>query len=110
MKRTILLALVLFLCLSTVSCGSADKKENAHRANLNVTEVDYNPYYRECMKRITDPAAVAYLNGRGISIETAKACYLGYDPKSDPAGKGYPTARIILPTPSASRSPIGPLR
>ena len=29
MKRTILLALVLFLCLSTVSCGSADKKENA---------------------------------------------------------------------------------
>lgn len=76
----------------------ADKKKIEYRANTSVTEVDYNPYYRECMKRITDPVAISYLQGRGISLETAKACYLGYDPKSDPAGKGYPTARIILPT------------
>ena len=59
---------------------------------------DYRAYYRECMQRIEDPAAVAYLTARGISLETAKRCYLGYDPRSDPTGKRHPAARIIIPT------------
>lgn len=67
---------------------------------------NYQQYYRECKKRITDPAAVSYLTGRGISLETAKAYWIGYDPEADPANapgamgdeiKPHPTPRIIVP-------------
>lgn len=77
----------------------ADKEGSPQGTNKEATAApDNRQYYRECMKRITDPAAVAYLTGRGISIETARRYYLGYDPKADPAGKGYPSPRIIIPT------------
>ena len=69
---------------------------------------DCRPYYSECVKRITDPAAVAYLEKRGISLETARAAFVGFDPAADPAnapgGIGeikHPCPRIILPTTSA---------
>lgn len=67
---------------------------------------DFTEYYRECAGRITDPAAAAYITGRGISIETAKRYMLGYDPKADPAGapgatgytyRPHPAPRLIIP-------------
>lgn len=67
---------------------------------------DFTAYYRECADRITDPAAAAYITGRGISIETAKKYWIGYDPKADPAkapgatGNAYrphPAPRLIIP-------------
>ena len=70
---------------------------------------DYTDYYRACVARLEDPAAVKYLNGRGISIKTARAAWIGYDPAADPAnnpgGEGqskYPEPRIIIPCNSAS--------
>lgn len=68
---------------------------------------DFTNYYRECMGRLTDPAAVSYLQARGISVETAAACGVGFDPAADPANapgagtnarKLYPAPRIIIPT------------
>ena len=58
---------------------------------------DYTEYYKQCRERLTDPAATSYLQGRGISIETAAAYWIGYDPAADPAQSGHPTPRIILP-------------
>lgn len=67
---------------------------------------DFTAYYRECADRITDPAAAAYITGRGISIETAKKYWIGYDPQADPANapgamgdarRLFPTPRIIIP-------------
>lgn len=60
--------------------------------------VDYTEYYRDCRDRLADPAAVSYLEARGISIDTAREYWLGYDPAADPAGAGHPAARIIIPT------------
>lgn len=68
---------------------------------------DYTEYYRECTARLTDPAALSYLQSRGISLETARAYSLGYDPAADPANapgaaaganKPHPVPRIIIPS------------
>jgi len=68
---------------------------------------NFVPYYRECMARIDDPRAEAYLASRGISLETARACNVGFDPVADVAShpgdmsgtKYYHSEpRIILPT------------
>lgn len=69
--------------------------------------VDFTEYYRQCAARVEDPAAVAYIKEcRGISIETAKEYWIGYDPQADPANapgamgdepRQYPTPRIIIP-------------
>ncbi len=61
-------------------------------------KTDYLEYYKACRSRILDPAAVQYLNARGISEETAAAYWLGYDPQADPAKAGKPCPRIIIPT------------
>lgn len=67
---------------------------------------DFTAYYQTCADRITDPAAVSYLQGRGISLDIARRFMLGYDPAADPAGapgamadeyKAHPTPRIIIP-------------
>lgn len=65
---------------------------------------DFSTYYAQCLARLDDPAALAYLQGRGISRETALIYSIGYDPAADPAnapgGEGqtlYPTPRIIIP-------------
>ena len=44
---------------------------------------DLSEYFAECRVRLHDPAAVAYLTERGISLETAEYCGLGYDPRAD---------------------------
>ena len=66
--------------------------------NATETPTDYTAYYRECMPRINDPAAVKYLEKRGISLDTARAYCIGYDPAADPAQSGHPCPRLIIPT------------
>lgn len=59
---------------------------------------DFTDYYAQCRARLSDPAAVSYLNGRGISYQTAARYGLGFDPQADPAEAGHPTPRIIMPS------------
>lgn len=58
---------------------------------------DNSAYYRQCRERITDPAAISYLQARGISLAVAQLCGLGFDPAADPAGSGHKTPRLIIP-------------
>lgn len=72
--------------------------EGRETANTKPAEApDLTEYYKECADRITDEIAVTYLQGRGISLETAQNNFLGFDPAADPAGKGYKAPRIIIP-------------
>lgn len=59
---------------------------------------DLSDYFAACRARLRAPAAVAYLSGRGISLETAERCGLGYDPRADPAGRHCFCPRIIIPS------------
>ena len=86
---------------------SENNKKIAHRANIGQAAADYRTYYEICRGRLNDPAASSYLQARGISIDTAAACGIGYDPTADPAGapgalgdeyKAHPAARLIIPT------------
>lgn len=71
-------------------------------------QADYTAYYQTCRAGLKDPAAVAYLKGRGISAETAERFWIGFDPAADPASapgaigadqaKAHPVPRLILPT------------
>lgn len=81
----------------------AERPEGGKESEIE-QPADYRDYYIECCKRLYDPAAVSYLAGRGISIETARAAYIGFDPAADPAsapgGIGevkHPCPRIIIP-------------
>ena len=70
---------------------------------------DNSRYYGECIERLDDPAAISYLQARGISQETAAAYFVGYDPAwisptviKNQQAKGSswrpdPTKRIIIP-------------
>lgn len=86
---------------------SASDDKNPTEGTETPTAADYREYYKACRKRLNDPAAVSYLQARGISIETAAACFVGYDPQADPAGapgemgdgyRPHPAPRIIFPT------------
>ena len=90
---------------------SADKDKSSASIgndpqNENKSPADYTAYYAECVDRITDPAAVSYLEARGIKPYTAAAAGIGYDPLADPANdpgvssvlNHHPTPRIIVPT------------
>lgn len=66
---------------------------------------DYTEYYKVCRERISSREAISYLLARGISVDTAAAYWIGYDPAADlafaPGGKGsikHPCRRIIIPT------------
>lgn len=59
---------------------------------------DYTEYYKQCVERLNDPAARDYLASRGISVETAAAYWIGYDPFADPAQSGRPAPGMIMPT------------
>lgn len=61
------------------------------------TTRDFGQYIDACARNITDPRALAYLQARGLSIETATAYGLGFDPQADPAGTGHPCPRLIIP-------------
>ena len=75
-------------------------ENNAQRAAQSLTDDTLNltSYYRECKERLKDPRAASYLQARGISLETAAAYWIGFDPHSDPAQSSHPTPRIILPS------------
>jgi replicative DNA helicase len=85
--------------------------KTAQRGSQSQTEAlaDYTQYYKVCRERLSDPAAVSYLQARGISVDTAEAYWLGYDPAADPANNPgsvneasrFPTPRIIIPTTAA---------
>ena len=72
---------------------------------------DYRAYYAECMSELQNAdEAKAYLQGRGISLETAIACNIGFDRRADPANapgalktdpKRHPAPRLIIPTSAA---------
>lgn len=83
------------------------KVQQAATESATGATADYREYYKACVQRITDPAAVDYLQSRGISVETALNNYVGFDPEADPANapgamgnenKPYPCPRIIIPT------------
>lgn len=76
--------------------GNTTAQQNG--AQRGAEAADHTEYYRECWERLGDPAAVSYLSARGISLSTAAAYRIGYDPKADPAQSGHPTPRIIIPT------------
>lgn len=90
----------------------ADSPKSPQRATGGAEDTanDYSQYYMECAERIEDPAAVSYLKARGINLDTAIACGIGYDPawispttRRNQRAKGKdwlpePTARIIIPT------------
>ena len=87
----------------TIAPAAAEKPTEATRE----PQADYTEYYKACKARINDPAAVAYLESRCISVETAKKYWIGYDPAADPANapgaigdeyKPHPCPRIISPT------------
>ena len=82
------------------------QEAKAPETTVETPTADYMDYYRECMTRINDPAAAAYLQSRGISPATAAAYWLGFDPAADPANapgagadeqKPHPCPRIIVP-------------
>lgn len=67
---------------------------------------DFTAYYKACSEKISDPAAISYLQNRKISIETAQRFNIGFDPAADPANapgatadeyKAHPAPRIIAP-------------
>ena len=83
---------------------TATANKGAQSATESAGEADYTDYYKTCKERITDPAAVEYLQRRGISLETAATYWIGYDPAADPASapagnghKPHPCPRIIVP-------------
>ena len=67
---------------------------------------DFTEYYKACLDRLEDPRAAAYLKQRGISTETARRYWVGFDPEADPAKapgamgadpRQHPAPRIIIP-------------
>lgn len=64
----------------------------------------HREYIRQAQANIEHPAAVAYLKGRGIDVETARAWGLGYDPDAGRAQREDGTycrrGRIVIPWPS----------
>lgn len=89
------------------STGREEAPAAEETAQEAAETANYSAYYRECRKRLNDPAAVAYLQGRGISMDTAAAYWMGFDPAADPASapgamgneyKPHPCPRIIIPT------------
>ena len=67
---------------------------------------DFTEYYKAGIERLEDPRAAAYITGRGISLETARRYWVGFDPEADPANapgamgadqRPHPAPRIIIP-------------
>jgi len=90
--------------------GSTETPQNGEtpqRACKRATEgaADFTAYYEECSARVEDPAAVSYLNGRGV-LGPAIFLGVGFDPQADPANapgamgedhRPHPCPRIIIP-------------
>lgn len=72
------------------------------RPSNEATARDFGQYIADCGEHLRDPQPIAYLQGRGISLETAEAYGVGYDPATGylviPASTRYYTARATDPT------------
>lgn len=75
---------------------SQAEDQSAGRPQIRAAK-DHTEYYQQCRQRITAPEARSYLEVRGISIEAAIACGIGYDPAADPAESGHRAPRLIIP-------------
>ena len=87
----------------------ANAPENSAQQPTAASIADYTAYYEKCSRNMNDPAAISYLQARGISEATAAAFHLGYDAAwisptviKNQQAKGSdwkpdPTARIIMP-------------
>lgn len=93
-----------------------DQQEQSENPSLigqepNQQETDYREYFLTCRERLrTDPDGQAYLAKRGISLETALAWGVGYDPawvsptvirKQQAKGSSWTppaTPRLIIPS------------
>ena len=88
--------------------GQEEWIETAHKEEKQETpQADFTAYYKACRARLTEPAAVEYLQSRGISTATAAKYWVGFDAAADPASapgamgneyKPHPTPRLIIPT------------
>ena len=76
------------------------QRENLQKPATNKTARDYTEYYKECRKRLFADPCAKYVQSRGLSMATAANYGLGFDPQADPAGKGHPCPRLIIPTTS----------
>lgn len=94
-----------------------EKEENTMTATTQaappikyIENVDYEPYFLECLTRIQrdgeNEKAISYLKSRGIDLNTALSYGIGYDPAADPGNapgakdyqtKKHPAARLIIP-------------
>lgn len=81
------------------SDGLPQKSKEQQNKERQQEPEDLTAYFKECCERLERyPAAIKYLEDRGISLETAKMCNVGFDPNADPAKNGHPTPRLIIPT------------
>ena len=85
------------------------QKSTAAPSTEETPSADFTEYFKLCQERLNNPRAVAYLEKRGISLETAKRAHIGYDGLADPANapgaladddarKTHTAPRIIVPT------------
>lgn len=81
---------------------AAHKAQKAQEAQENTS--NYGIFYKECSEKLNDPAALAYLKKRGISVDVASYYQLGYDPvwknpkvPADTRSKIPASPRIIIP-------------
>ena len=86
--------------------GTAKQPQRATGTATEGETADYTAYYAQCSERLRDPAALSYLQARGISAETAQRFRIGYDPQADPANapgamggdyRPHPAPRLIIP-------------
>ena len=87
--------------------SKADKmsslQKTAEEKAVTPEPADYLDYYQQCFSKRSDPAAVSYLQARGISQETAAVHFIGYDPNwisptAKRRGSNPPASpRLIIP-------------
>lgn len=90
--------------------ADATRPQEAAQQPTAAVIADYTEYYNKCSQNLNDPAAISYLQARGISYTTAAGYNLGYDAAwispaaiktQEAKGSDWrptPTARIIIPT------------
>jgi replicative DNA helicase len=91
-----------------------DTTKNAAQGNTEATfsqAPDFTDYFKTCRQNLSDPAAVEYLNLRGVSLDTADRYYIGYDRSGYvviPCARSFYVARATDPAAKLRyRNPTG---